>query len=76
MLDHLGIETADFCGFSLGGLVTLEAAIRHPERVDRLMLAAIHFRPDGYHEEITDPMNSSRTPNPPCCPAPLTSVHA
>ena len=55
LLDHLGIERADLFGYSLGGLVAMEAAIRCPERTDRLVLAAIHFRPDGYHEEITNP---------------------
>lgn len=54
LLDHLGIERAAFFGFSLGGLTALEAAMRHPERVERLILASVHFRADGYHEEITD----------------------
>jgi pimeloyl-ACP methyl ester carboxylesterase len=55
LLDHLDIDRADLFGFSLGGLVALEAAIRHPGRAGRLVLAAIHFRPDGYHDEIRNP---------------------
>lgn len=55
VLDHLGLERADVLGFSLGGLVALEMAVRHPERVDRLVLAAVHTRADGYHAEIRDP---------------------
>ncbi|GAA1319289.1 alpha/beta fold hydrolase [Pseudonocardia xinjiangensis] len=59
LMDHLGLERADLCGFSLGGLVATELVVRHPERVDRLVLAATHFRPDGYHPEILDPRQDS-----------------
>lgn len=55
LLDHLGLARADVCGFSWGGLVALETAVRHPDRVDRLVLAAVHTRADGYHAEIRDP---------------------
>ncbi|MGH3586634.1 MAG: alpha/beta fold hydrolase, partial [Pseudonocardia sp.] len=33
LLDHLGIARADVFGFSLGGIVTLELGMRHPDRV-------------------------------------------
>lgn len=65
LLDHLGIERADLFGFSLGGMVALQVAMRRPERVDRLLLAATHYRPDGYHPEIRDPQahpGSTRMP--------------
>lgn len=52
LLSHLGIGRADLFGFSLGGLVALQFAIRYPDRVDRLVLAAAHYRADGYHAEI------------------------
>jgi pimeloyl-ACP methyl ester carboxylesterase len=54
LLDHLGIERADVFGFSLGALVGIELGLRHPDRVDRLVLAAAHFRPEGYHD-LSDP---------------------
>jgi len=59
LLDELGIEQADFLGFSLGGLTALEVAARHPERVGRLVLAATHYHQDGYHAEISDPASTS-----------------
>jgi pimeloyl-ACP methyl ester carboxylesterase len=55
VLDHLGLERADLLGFSWGGLVALEIAVRHPDRVDRLVLGAVHRRKDDYHAEIHDP---------------------
>jgi len=55
LLDHLGVPDADVFGFSLGGLVALELAVRHPDRVRCLIAAAAHVRPDGYHREIWDP---------------------
>jgi pimeloyl-ACP methyl ester carboxylesterase len=55
LLDRLGIERADLWGFSLGALTATGVAVRHPERVRRLVLAAVHIRPDGYHPEITAP---------------------
>jgi pimeloyl-ACP methyl ester carboxylesterase len=37
-LDELGISTASLVGNSMGGRVAMELAVRHPERVDRLVL--------------------------------------
>jgi pimeloyl-ACP methyl ester carboxylesterase len=55
LLDRLGIERADLWGYSLGALTATGVAIRHPEKVGRLVLAAVNIRPDGYHPEITAP---------------------
>src|SRR5689334_5897765 len=63
LLDRLGIERADFFGFSLGALTATGVAVRHPEKVRRLVLAAVNIRPDGYHPEITAPeQNDPRLP--------------
>ncbi|MGW7726853.1 alpha/beta fold hydrolase [Streptomyces canus] len=59
LLDELGIQQADFLGFSLGGLTALELAVRHPERVGRLALAATMYTQDGVHEEVRVPDYSS-----------------
>lgn len=56
LLDQLGIERADFLGYSLGGLVSTDVAVLAPDRVGRLVLAATHFRPTrshAYYPEIT-----------------------
>jgi len=38
LMDHLGITRAHHGGVSLGGMVAMQVAIDHPERVDRLGL--------------------------------------
>lgn len=55
LLDRLAVERADLWGFSLGALTATGVAVRHPQRVRRLVLAAVNIRPDGYHPEITAP---------------------
>lgn len=67
VLEHLGLAHADMLGFSLGGLVALETAVRHPGTVDRLVLASVHTRAEGYHDDIRDPARhatSTRMPPP------------
>ena len=64
LLDELGVRQADFFGFSLGGLVALEIAVRYPERVGRLALAAAMYTQEGVHEEVRIPdYGSPRLPS-------------
>ncbi|MFH9425552.1 alpha/beta fold hydrolase [Streptomyces sp. NPDC017529] len=65
LLDHLGIDRADVFGFSLGGLTALQLAVARPARVDRLVLASTHYRPDGYHPEVRDPSARPGSPRMP-----------
>jgi 3-oxoadipate enol-lactonase len=39
LLDHLEIDCATICGLSLGGMVAMQLALDHPQRVDRLIIA-------------------------------------
>lgn len=52
LLGQLGIEQADVFGFSLGGFTALSMAMRHSERVRKVVLASVSFRQDGYHDDI------------------------
>lgn len=52
LLDHLGLGEADLLGFSNGASVALQVAIRHPERVRRLVFASSMTRRDGAHPQL------------------------
>ena len=47
VIDHLGLGRADVVGFSMGGGVALQLAIRHPALVRRLVRASTSYRSDG-----------------------------
>lgn len=51
LIRRLGLEQADLFGFSLGGGVALQTAIRHPEVVRKLALASTAFKRDGWYPE-------------------------
>jgi pimeloyl-ACP methyl ester carboxylesterase len=61
LLRHLGIEQADIFGFSMGGSVALQVAIRHPEIVRKLVVASASYTSDGMHPELLE-MVPSITP--------------
>jgi pimeloyl-ACP methyl ester carboxylesterase len=46
---HLGIEEADVAGYSMGGGIALQVALRHPRLVRKLVLASASFTSDGMH---------------------------
>ncbi len=58
LIRYLGLEQADIFGFSLGGGVGLQTAIRHPELVRKLALASTAFKRDGWYPEVLAGMAS------------------
>jgi pimeloyl-ACP methyl ester carboxylesterase len=40
LADHLGLAKFSIAGHSMGGMVALDCAIRHPARIDRLVIAS------------------------------------
>jgi pimeloyl-ACP methyl ester carboxylesterase len=52
LIEHLGFEKADVMGYSLGGGVALQTAIRHPEVVRKLVVVSTPFKRDGWYPEI------------------------
>jgi pimeloyl-ACP methyl ester carboxylesterase len=61
LLRHLDIPTADVFGYSMGGGVALQLAMRHPEVVRKLVVASASYTSDGMHPELLA-MISSITP--------------
>jgi uncharacterized protein (TIGR02246 family) len=52
LLKHLEIEKADFFGFSNGGNITLQIALRYPNQVRKLVVASAMFKRNGLYPEI------------------------
>jgi pimeloyl-ACP methyl ester carboxylesterase len=55
LLDLLDIDRAYVFGHSMGGAVTLELGVSYPDRVRSLVAASASVRPEGLHEDLTDP---------------------
>jgi pimeloyl-ACP methyl ester carboxylesterase len=47
LLAHLGVESADVFGYSMGGGIALQLAIRHPALLRRLVVASATYTSDG-----------------------------
>ena len=54
LLDYLKIQSADVIGYSLGGGVAMQCAIRHPEKVRKVVVISAPFRRDGWVKEAND----------------------
>jgi len=54
LLQHLDVPQVDVFGFSIGGAVALELAVRHPALVRKLIVSSVSYSPDGDREENTD----------------------
>jgi pimeloyl-ACP methyl ester carboxylesterase len=52
LIDHLGLRKPDLVGYSLGGGVAFQVAIKHPEKVGRLVTASAHISRDAIYPEI------------------------
>jgi len=47
LLDELGVAKTDVVGWSDGGVIALNLAIHHPERLDRVVAYGANFNPEG-----------------------------
>ena len=52
LLKHLKVDSADIVGYSMGGGVAFQFAIRHPEQVRRLVVLSGTYRHDGWWPEV------------------------
>ena len=56
LLRSLGLDAADWMGYSLGGGVALRAALHRPEAVRRLVLVSTPFARQGWFPEVLEGM--------------------
>jgi pimeloyl-ACP methyl ester carboxylesterase len=54
LLDHLKIPRADLIGYSMGGTVAMQGAIRHPDKVRKVVVISSALRLDGMVKEGAD----------------------
>ncbi len=54
VMDHLGIEKADLVGWSDGGIIGLELAINHPERLNKVVAYGANYNPEGISEGLSE----------------------
>ena len=52
LIDHLGLDKPDVVGYSLGGGVALQVAVRHPDKVRRLVVVSGNIRRDAIPAEL------------------------
>jgi pimeloyl-ACP methyl ester carboxylesterase len=54
LLEYLKIPQADLLGYSMGGGVAMQVAIRHPEKVRKVVSISAVFRHDGWVKEAVE----------------------
>ena len=54
LLDYLKVPSADIIGYSVGGGVAMQCAIRHPEKVRKIVSISAPIRRDGWVKEAND----------------------
>lgn len=52
LMDHLKIDKADLVGWSDGGIIGIELAIKHPERMNRVVAYGANVDPTGVRLDI------------------------
>ncbi len=54
LLKHLKIDSADILGWSMGGGVAFQFAVRHPQQLRRLVVVSAPYAHDGWWPETED----------------------
>lgn len=52
LLKHLKVDSADILGYSMGGGVAFQVAVRHPEQVRRLVVLSGTYTHDGWWPDV------------------------
>ncbi|MFC7624161.1 alpha/beta fold hydrolase [Microlunatus sp. GCM10028923] len=54
LLDALGVDRVAVLGYSQGGGVALQLAVRHPGLVEKLVVLSATYRQDGWHPAVLE----------------------
>ncbi len=60
LLRYLNVQTADIFGWSMGGGIALQVAMRHPPLVRKLVVASATFNSEGLHPEARAGIETSK----------------
>jgi pimeloyl-ACP methyl ester carboxylesterase len=60
LIKQLNVTGADILGFSNGGNTAMQIAIRHPERVRKLVLASAFYKREGMYSWLWEGMKHAR----------------
>lgn len=52
LLKHLKIDSADILGYSMGGGIAFQVAVRHPQQVRRLVVLSGAYKHDGWWPDV------------------------
>src|SRR5213076_2658428 len=52
LIDHLGLQRPDVVGYSLGGGVAMQVAIKYPEKIGRLVAASANIKRSAIYPEM------------------------
>ena len=52
LMVDIGVANADVFGYSLGGGVTLQIAVRHPELVHKIVVASAPYKNEGWYPDL------------------------
>lgn len=58
LLGHIKIPRADLIGYSMGGGVAMQCAVRHPDKVRKVVVISSPFRRDGVVKEGADALKN------------------
>src|SRR5690606_8286775 len=53
-MDAIGLEKADLFGYSMGAIAGLQFAIRHAEKVNKLVAASVAYDLEGWQQAFSD----------------------
>lgn len=54
LMDYLGIQSAYIVGWSDGGIIGIDMAIHHPERIKALVAFGANLNPQGYQDSFLE----------------------